>query len=190
MNDINSPNTYPLPESYGETKIVLIARDPHCIFAYWEISGSETRKFIDEFGKELWKKSVPALKVKNLSRNSSFLVFIDQLANNWYINVDDINCLYEVEYGRSISEKFFIPQITSNYVITPGNTVSSSTSCHFTDYRNFGRDLYSYESNKIYEMYNMESYYRNLGISSMEFTVSSKFEQCFGLSSFELFGKE
>jgi hypothetical protein len=190
MDHLNSPDTYKLSENYGETKIVLVARDPHCLFAYWEISGLETRRFIEELGIELWQKSSPALKIKNLSRNSSFFLVINDYAHNWYIQVDDINSIYEVEYGRKISERIFIPMVSSNYVQTPSNTVSSSTSCYFTDYRNFSKSGFEYESKFIYEMLDMESYYKNIGISSMEFAFNSKFEQCFGISSLELFGKE
>lgn len=190
MDQTNSPNTYKLSENYGENKIVLTARDPHCLFAYWEISGLEIRHFIEELGIELWQKSSTALKVKNLSRNSSFIIVINDYATNWYIQVDDINCIYEVEFGRKISEKIFIPMVSSNYVQTPSNMVSSTASCYFMDYRNFSKSGYEYESKFIYEMLDLESYYKNIGISSMEFAFNSKFEQCFGISSLELFGKE
>ncbi|KNY24794.1 DUF4912 domain-containing protein [Pseudobacteroides cellulosolvens] len=190
MDHSNTPNTYKLPESYGETKIVLVARDPNCLFAYWEISGIETRRFIDELGIEFWQKSSPALKVKNLSNGSNFIIVINDYANNWYIHVDNINSFYEVEYGRKISERFFIPIVSSNYVLTPSNSVSSSASCYFMDYRNFSKSGLEKESRYIYEMLDMESYYKNIGISSMEFAFNSKFEQCFGISSLELFGKE
>jgi hypothetical protein len=28
----------PLPDSYGSDRIVLLARDPHCLYAYWDLS--------------------------------------------------------------------------------------------------------------------------------------------------------
>ncbi|HOV25781.1 MAG TPA: DUF4912 domain-containing protein [Pseudobacteroides sp.] len=190
MDYMITPNTYKLPHSYGETKIVLVARDPNCLFAYWEISGAETRRFIDELGIELWQKSSPALKVKNLSNSSSFIIAINDYASNWYIHVDNPNCFYEVEYGRKISESFFVPIVSSNYVQTPNNTVLSSTYCYFMDYRDFSKSGFEDKSKYIYDMLDIESYYKNIGISSMEFAFNSKFEQCFGKSSLELFGKE
>lgn len=34
----------PLPESYGSDRLVLLARDPHCLYAYWDLSPAHVER--------------------------------------------------------------------------------------------------------------------------------------------------
>ncbi len=172
MIDIDPQNTYNLKDSYGQKRIILVARDPNCLFAYWDIPSEVINRFIKDIGEEIWKKSYPALKVKDIYKNYSYYINIDDNANNWYITVENANSLYEVEYGRRISPEFFVTIALSNFAITPSNTISTNTQNYFVDYRTMENCENNYASDKIYDMFNNDSYYRNMGVSSMDFMPS------------------
>lgn len=189
MSDVHTQSTYHLPLGYNDNRITLLARDPHWLFAYWEISDEKRNVFLREFGQELWQKSVPVLKVTNVTNNSSFYIRINDYTNNWYINVPDANCLYVAEMGRRVSEEFFISLASSNHAATPGDSVSANTAAYFIDYRDLKSGNLSLEEGKIYETYKLRSYGKVVtGPSSPGMFGISLEESALGVSSAELFG--
>lgn len=42
----------PLPESYGSDRLVLLARDPHCLYAYWDLSPAHVERVRASAGSE------------------------------------------------------------------------------------------------------------------------------------------
>ncbi len=189
MGDVHSISTFDLPNAYDNDRIILIAKDPYCLYTYWEISEARANDFLNEFGHELWENSVPVLKVINASNNTNFYITINDIANNWYINVENDNCLYIVEIGRRISDKFFIPFESSNYVQTPSNSLSTNTSAYFADYKNIKKGVLKYESAEIYATYNLSQYYRGFfGISSINLFGMANEDSIYGPSSSDFFG--
>lgn len=172
-----------------DSSIVLMTRDPHSIYAYWQVSESAKNKFLEELGRELWEKSFPVLKVTNVSRNESFFVRINEFSDNWYINVPDPNSLYVAEIGRMTAGMFFIGLASSNYVVTPGDSVSSNTASHFVDYRDLKKGVPDFDSKQVFESYDYSCEITEwIGLSSPELLKNKTGESVFGVSSLELFG--
>lgn len=189
MSEVHAQRTFHLPANYNINSICLLARDPHWLFAYWELSDEKKKEFIEEFGSELWERSIPVLKVTNVSKNTSFYIRINEFSNNWYINVADTNSLYVVEIGRKVSEHFFINLAGSNYVATPSDSISTNTNAYFIDYKNLRSGTIDPESGKIYETHDFKLYSQVLfGLSSPELFGINLQESLFGISSAELFG--
>jgi len=138
-----SDNEYPLPQKYNDNSIVLVAQNPHLLYAYWEISEDRKSEFIDCFGQELWNTSIPALKVINITKNKTSFIRINEYSTSLYIDVTDADCYYIAEVGRKISDSFFISLAQSNCVNTPSSTFSNNTTAVFTDYKLFrnGKDI-------------------------------------------------
>jgi hypothetical protein len=189
MSVVHTKSAFNLPLGYNDNRVILLARDPHLLFAYWEISEEKKNEFIGEFGHELWEKSTPFLKVTNVSCNISFYIRINDFSNNWYINVEDSNCLYVAELGRRISDKFFINLASSNYINTPNDAVSTNVAGHFINYNTLKNGTLDVNSGKIYETYEYKLQTKAIfGVSSQElFGINFK-ESLFGVSSAELFG--
>ncbi|HEX9061809.1 MAG TPA: DUF4912 domain-containing protein [Clostridia bacterium] len=171
MTPQSSENLVYIPSEYGESKIVLLTKDPGCLFAYWE-AGQRKKTFISEFGLELWEKSIPVLKVTNVSSNNSFFVNITEEADNWYIYVSETESLYMAELGRRVSNQFFVSLASSNYAYTPANTISVNTSSYFADYREVRKGNFNFGTGEIYRHY-MESLEYISGISSPELMGSN-----------------
>lgn len=115
-----------LPSAYGETKLVILPRDPLWIFAYWEIDDL-TRKELQQKFREKYSKSRYSLRVYDVTdvefdgtnANSYFDVIINPEANNWYINCQKENRAWCVELGLILPDGKFYPIIRSNVVKMP-----------------------------------------------------------------------
>ncbi len=188
MAEIQSESTYYLPVGYDDNKIILLARDPHWLYAYWEISNEKRNRFYEELGQGLWEKSVPVLKVTNVSINSSFFVRINDFSSSWYINVADADCLYMAEIGRKL-DQFYINLASSNYISTPTDSVSHNTSARFIDYKELRKSSLDIETGKVYESLVQKSASQMVfGISSPELFGKGLQETLFGISSAQFLG--
>ncbi|MGI6778089.1 MAG: DUF4912 domain-containing protein [Acetivibrionales bacterium] len=187
----SSESFYQLPSGYNENHITLMPRDPNTLFAYWEICTGSKKSFIDSFGEQLWEKSVPVLKVLNISKNESFFIRINDFSNSWYINVSDSSCLYSAEVGRKFPNGLFVNLASSNLVSTPCSSVSSDTSVSFADYRDL---KHSITNTKSYKNHEYSDYILHpdfiCGSSSPGFSALDINESLFGMSSAGICGIE
>lgn len=126
---------YQLPETYGDTKITLMAVDPHLLYTYWEISDEKLKSFKENIEVKILENSVPALRVTNISKNSSFFIRLNDFSTSWYINVPDSGCIYMVEIGRKFLDEFFINFATSNHVTMPSVNISLNDTVCFVNYK-------------------------------------------------------
>ncbi|MCX7710762.1 MAG: DUF4912 domain-containing protein [Clostridia bacterium] len=189
MSEVHTHHVYNLPYSYSDNRIVLVAKDPYWLYAYWEMSEERKNIFFEEFGQRLWEKSIPVIKVTNVSNNSSFYIRINDFTNNWYIQVPDPESLYVAELGRQVTDQFFIHLFSSNYVSTPSSSVSSNTGAYFINYKDLRHGRLDINTGEIYESYNYKSQSTLIsGISSPELMHFNLQQSAFGISSAELFG--
>lgn len=165
-----------LPLRYNDSKMVLIAIDPYNIYTYWEIKKEDLKTHMNNIGEDFWNKSVPALKVTNLSKNHSFLININDNASDWYIHVKEPGSLYKAELGRHINNSF-ICVIGSNCALTPNNTVSKNNHVIFADCSQplpqINLDNVTYSTvlyNFIYGLGSSEIYYKD-SVSKESFLI-------------------
>lgn len=120
----NVSEYYDLPRSYHKTVVKILAQTPNTLFVYWDISDDDRKKFIEQYGKNLFIDTKPVLIVKNLTMNYTFEIDINDFANSWYFHVNDSKCEYSIELGRRpINNNIHIPD---NYVyVSSSNTIES-----------------------------------------------------------------
>lgn len=120
----NSVEYYDLPEKYNKTMVKVLFQTPKKLFVYWEIAEADREKLANENGKDFFQNSTPFLVVKNLTKNYSFEIEINDYANSWYFNVPDSKCDYEVELIRKMwsnNTPVFIK--SSNELEVPNNHI-------------------------------------------------------------------
>ncbi len=123
------PEYYDLPYKYNQTVVKLLAQTPKKLFIYWEISDADRESFVEKYGEYFFNDTKPVIIIHNLSKNYSFEVDINDFANCWYIDINDPDCLYDVELGRrpiTINEKIQTPYIyitSSNDLQSPNNHI-------------------------------------------------------------------
>lgn len=125
-----------LPEQYQRDRLVLLARDPYWLYAYWEITAARQEEFAATYGSTAWQRSRPVLRVYDVtgigcfdgSNARSFTdIEIADYTSNWYINVGLPEHDYCVELGRLLPDGRFVMLLRSNIVTTPRAAVSSLT---------------------------------------------------------------
>lgn len=169
MSAFGQQSLYQLPEIYGETRITLMPVDHHLLYTYWEISDEKLRSFKEKFGIKLFESSIPALKITNISKNTSFLIQLNEFSTSWYINVPDSGCVYMAEIGRKFSDDFFISFASSNHVLMPNVNISLNTAAYFVNCKDILKVMKEYSHTENMAMY---AYINDIA-SEMEKTLSS-----------------
>lgn len=98
------PEYYDLPYRYNETVVKILAQTPKRLFIYWDISDSDTQKYLRAFGEDFFGKTYPVLLVHNEELNYTYEIPINDFANSWYLDIKDSKCKYTVQLGRKFKE--------------------------------------------------------------------------------------
>ena len=189
MSGMDPQVLHQLPVKCDKDYITLLARDPHWLYVYWEISENRKILFLKEFGIDFAEKSVPVLKITNISKNESFYVRINDFSNNWYIHVPDSNNLYMAEIGRRVSEDFFVSLLNSNSILAPGDSMSSDNTAYFINYTDLRNGKLDGGIMKTFDFQTVKQPPAGFfGTSSLEFAGQTDETSHFGESSAQLFG--
>lgn len=112
-----------LPESYGTGKLFLIARDPHWLYAYWDLTTqqmSEARRRAAD-GRVLLR-----LFEKNIAAPVQELTLTHE-ARNWYISGVRPATTYQAQLGYWRADGQFHVLASSREATTPSAVVSTDT---------------------------------------------------------------
>lgn len=107
---------YELPNKYNKTIVRLLVQSPTRMYVYWEVDDDSIKYF--ESKKSDYSSARPVLKIKNLTMNYSYDIAIDPFTTNYYIDVKDPDCEYQVELGRVQNDEF-VNLYTSNSAKIP-----------------------------------------------------------------------
>jgi hypothetical protein len=119
-----------LPPEYGDTKVVLLVRDPEWVFAYWELS-EETRARYGVPREGFHKRLV--LRVYNVTGRKwpedkaqyCFDIDVGPYANNWYIRVPESDASWVAELGVIEEDGTYVPIVASNVAHVPRQAMSA-----------------------------------------------------------------
>ena len=116
---------FDFPASYGDSKIVLMVRDPHWLHAYWEITPAKYGEVKNILGSAI-NDSKEILRVHDTSLQPWKYFDIQTFygAKNWYIEVPEAGHSYIVDIGFLAPDGRFIVMSRSNVVTTPRDGMS------------------------------------------------------------------
>jgi hypothetical protein len=127
-----SPQPGPnVPDAYGDSKIVLLIRDPEWVFAYWEINDQLRSTHNIKRGKHnktmvLRIFDVSGIDFDGTNANRYYDVIVNDYAKSWYLRIPEVNRTWCVELGYyDTSSGDFMKIVASNIVTTPPGTISS-----------------------------------------------------------------
>jgi len=131
---------YGFPASYNENSVMLLVRDPHCIFAYWEISSEQMDLVAGEFGRP-WGDIRLTLRVYDLTglgedRNKahgSYDLNVHSLANNYYITDVKANHSYCADLGVFSPDGRFVCLLRSDVIQTPRDSLADGSGLVMAD---------------------------------------------------------
>ncbi|MDD4237316.1 MAG: DUF4912 domain-containing protein [Desulfotomaculaceae bacterium] len=121
-----------LPHSYGVDRLTLMARDPHWLYAYWEITATKQDEFVRNYGPEAWSSTHPVLRVYDVtgvdfngSNAKGFLdITLSDDIESWNIEVREPDRSFCVDLGRMFQDGRFITLLRSNVANTPRASLS------------------------------------------------------------------
>jgi len=142
------PETRELPNEYGDTKIVLLIRDPEWVYAYWEINDASRAEF--NLARNGHNRRLVVRLYKITGRNwpqDSAHYFLDldvsPYASSWYIKLPEVNEKWCAELGIFDEENNYLPICRSNVIDTPRNTISEQTDSEWMIVEESFRKLYN-----------------------------------------------
>lgn len=96
---------YPLPESYNENRIVLLLRDPHWAFTYWDIKPADLMEFsVNPDFEELFLRVSHSTGVDSRD-NVFFDIPVHTADQSWYINLPIQGVKYRLKLISRINGK-------------------------------------------------------------------------------------
>ncbi|HEX3032022.1 MAG TPA: DUF4912 domain-containing protein [Bacillota bacterium] len=102
-----------------KNRIVLLARDPECLFAYWEITPEFWQMVEDYYGVTRAEAKLAAQVIEVNEHSKEYVLItqveLDRLANNWYFYVKGWKGC-RVLLGFISEEAGFITLVASNIV--------------------------------------------------------------------------
>ena len=115
-----------LPESYGTKKLFLVARDPHILFAYWDLNQvqyQEAARAAND-GKVFLEVYVPG-------EGRVQQIHIWDCHKNWYLQVNRPDTTFVAQLGYYRPDGGFEVLARSAEVRTPRDTLSPNTDARF-----------------------------------------------------------
>jgi hypothetical protein len=167
-----------LPKSYGVDRLALMARDPHWLYAYWEITATRQEEFTRTYGPEAWSSTHPVLRVYDVTgvdfngnnANGFIDIHLRDEIDSWHIEVGEPDRSFCVDLGRMFQDGRFITLLRSNIVTTPRASLSDRLDEEWMWieglYRSLGKFQYGVSSPMIVEELALEAGKFPLGISS------------------------
>ncbi len=132
---VSPPSAIPdLPDSYGENRIVIMQRDPLCLFCYWELQQAKIDNFLKNLSTLAYDASL-VLRVYDVTNilfdgnnaNKYFDSVLVQGAKDWYIHLEEPNRSFCADIGFLTSDGTFHMLTRSNTITTPGMCPSDIT---------------------------------------------------------------
>lgn len=120
-----------LPFSYGETKFVLLVRDPYWAYSYWDFSGETWSWAQQKLAQEASLK--PVIQVHDLDAGRSYHLFVSLEAKNWYLHLGMPDHRYVCELGIGDGNHRFYLIARSNEVRTPRDRPSDVVDPQWND---------------------------------------------------------
>ena len=122
------PDEAALPEAYGTGKLLLAARDPHWLYAHWDLTSEQQRRYnvlsadrhlvVRVFSGAIGTQPVQEVHVHPESRH-------------WFIHTDRAETRYVAELGYYRPSRQWVTVATSAPAVTPPDTVSTDQTVRF-----------------------------------------------------------
>ncbi|KNZ70494.1 hypothetical protein Tfer_0676 [Thermincola ferriacetica] len=135
----HSTDSY-FPHNYNKNHLVLLIRDPYCLFAYWEFSEKQRSVLAEEYNCS-WGEvplimrvyDVTGINFNGRNAHSYFDIAIHAMADNWYLHHMKANTSYCVDLGVITPDGRFITILRSNTVTTPRDSLADGSGLVWAD---------------------------------------------------------
>ncbi len=136
-----------LPHDYGDTKIVVMVRDPEWVFAYWEVN-EEKREKLKLFRTGHDRRVVLRFyKVDGRDwpaepAHYTFDVEVGPYSSSWYLRMPEADSQWVAELGMFDQEGNYVSIARSNIISMPRDRISEETDTQWMIVEETFRKLY------------------------------------------------
>ncbi len=110
----------PLPDAYRDDRLVLLARDPRTLFAYWDLTPwSERPPNATDDGLVLRIEDLTLLDFDRLGPSRHRDVAVDRLVGSVYVEIEHAAGTFRAEIGWRCADGTFAPRARSEVVTAP-----------------------------------------------------------------------
>jgi len=140
---VAEPLTYAeeLPQGYGDDRIMLLVRDPHWLYTYWEVQDSTIEQALSDNNLS-GNYAQKVLRVYVGDESTFHDIDVEGLINNWYIHMGRPDHEFFVDFGIRVEGRF-IPLMRSNRVRTPREAMSDVIDDQWVCLEEEARTLYA-----------------------------------------------
>jgi len=117
-----------LPAAYGTGKLLLVARDPHWLYAHWDLTPEQQRRF-NALSAD--RHLVVRVRPGTVTAHPSSEVHVHPESRSWFIHVERAGTRYAVELGYYPANRQWVTVATSAPAATPPDTVSTDRTLRF-----------------------------------------------------------
>ena len=150
MDTDRGPTGHPVevPGSYGVDRLVMMARDPFWLHAYWEVTPASIQRAREDLG-EAWDGHRWILRMQVFRRSEGspasehFDVDLNPEAKNWYLRVPYSACSYEGTIGVITRDGTFYPFARSGRVFVPPHSLSENLDEEWTTLPETAEKIYN-----------------------------------------------
>ncbi|HKK64240.1 MAG TPA: DUF4912 domain-containing protein [Clostridia bacterium] len=106
--DLLTQDEFPLPDTYTDTRIVLLLRDPHWVYVYWDVNRTQLdalkgEPFFDGLFLRVYEFNGDTPEKSNI--NDFFDIPIGEADRSWYINLNRTGNDYYVDLRCRVMHK-------------------------------------------------------------------------------------
>src|SRR4029079_3776390 len=113
-----------LPEAYGTRQLLLAARDPHWLYAHWDLSLDQQRQYNALSGE---RHLVLRIHLNSVSDLPVEEVAVHPESRHWFVHVGHSGTRYVAELGYYPPNRKWTTISTSGPALTPPETISTDT---------------------------------------------------------------
>jgi hypothetical protein len=118
-----------LPSAYGVDRLMLLARDPWCVFAYWEVTAERRERILASLGPDAEGAcQVLRLYARDADLDATVDVELPADLGSRYLAVASPGASCRAEIGLTLPSGRFVPFVASNTVRLPSAAPSTDTS--------------------------------------------------------------
>jgi uncharacterized protein len=122
------PEREELPEAYGTRKLTLLARDPHWLYAHWDLTAQQQRHY-NALSRD--RHLVVRVQPGTLAGHAASDIHVHPESRSWFIHVEQAATRYSVELGYYPPEGRWVKVAGAAPVTTPPDTVSLDKTLRF-----------------------------------------------------------
>jgi hypothetical protein len=122
------PEAADLPHLRGLDRLVILVRDPHWVYAWWELGGGTLGDARSALGADgalvLRVYDISAVLWNGANHHTYFDVEIHDLASGWYLELGKPGASFVAEIGLRAADGRFLAILRSNFVTLPRDGMS------------------------------------------------------------------